>query len=329
MNNKLPCYAVYSKIKVPWNYLYMCLFAVGCVVAVIGNTIALVVLSKKQMRSKSNKILSSLAVSDALVGYILFPFVTYQMFHLQTLSDCNFKYARDFIVYVIIGVSGITVVIIAYDRYILLTKVWNYGKIVTDCKVNSWICFSWLVPITVMAFNAAGKILKWQIAYSISRIVIAVCITLVLIVSIVLYFLISKAIRRGGRLLLQSNMLHNTGSMKGYQSKRCINLAKKVSMIIICYVICFIPGLIAVVIGGVFADKRTITETVGYHHFSLLTLFMASLNSCLNPIIYTVKYAEFRKCLRKTMRIFKRDWQFSYSVNKIQSFRMRSEKTDD
>ena len=80
------CHLIYQSITSPTTYIYACLFIISGIIAAVGNTLALVILWQPQMRTKANKILRSLVVSDAMVGYFLFPHATYMMFTPITLK---------------------------------------------------------------------------------------------------------------------------------------------------------------------------------------------------------------------------------------------------
>ena len=85
------CHLIYQSITSPTTYIYACLFIISGIIAAAGNTLALVILWQPQMRTKANKILRSLVVSDAMVGYVLFPYSTYMMFTPSTLKVCIWK----------------------------------------------------------------------------------------------------------------------------------------------------------------------------------------------------------------------------------------------
>lgn len=136
--------------------LYSFLLVIGSLMAAVRNTIALVVLLQPRMRSKSNKLLTSLAVSDALVTYVLIPFIAIQVMYKENLINCQMKHIREFLSYILVPVSGYTILLISYDRYISLTKITRYHTIVTNKKVNIWICLSWCFPISLMTLNTLG-----------------------------------------------------------------------------------------------------------------------------------------------------------------------------
>lgn len=290
------CYT-FNLIDPPSNYIYFCLFIIGAILAIVGNTISLIVLCQPQMRSKSNKILTSLALSDALVGYVVFPYIAYQMFYTQDFRDCRFEYVQSFVVYSNIGVSALSVSLIGYDRYILLTKVWNYESIVTKTKVNTLIIFTWSIPFALMTVDIIGKLMDLMKLYLAIRVVLGFLIISVLVIIVVLYFLITRAIHNAGKSVAGEKNINRHSRRNHIRSAR---LAKKVCIIIACYIFCFLPGLGAIIIFATVPGKTLITST-SLQQFCLFALFLACFNSCLNPIIYTMKYGKFRRNVIKML----------------------------
>ena len=54
------------------GYFYILLVMIAGVTAVIGNTLAIIVLLQPTLRTKTNKLLTSLVVSDLLMSYVVF-----------------------------------------------------------------------------------------------------------------------------------------------------------------------------------------------------------------------------------------------------------------
>lgn len=133
-------------------YTYGVLFVICGIVAAIGNLIALYILISEQ-KSKSNIILSSLAVSDTLTGFIVFPLNAYQSFTMSAQSSCTIDIARSFFALAMIGSSVLTLVVIAVDRYILMTRFPSYHNIVTKRRVNLTLSICWLFPAVVASLR--------------------------------------------------------------------------------------------------------------------------------------------------------------------------------
>lgn len=247
------------------------------------------------MRSKSNRILRSLAVSDALIGYIMFPLLSYQAFHPKYLRDCTQQNIRQFLLYTLVGASAFTVALISYDRYILLTKLWHYDKHIGHSKVTLLICISWLIPIVGVILDLIAKVLNIVELLYVTKVVKVITITLVLVLIAFFYQHILRSIKKTEKQLRKTSRalpVRRTPSLRRYV------LAKQVSVLVTCHIVCFVPTLI----GGILWYSKCchgMTETSGFHGYLLFATFIACFNSCINPVIYASRYQEFRKCLKK------------------------------
>lgn len=297
-----PCILSYSLITSPENYIYLSLFIISSIIAVVGNTVALLVLCQPEMRSKSNRILKSLAVSDALIGYVMFPFLAYQMAYTETLRMCQYQYARQFLLYTLVGTSAIDVAIISFDRYTLLTKLWNYDKHISHRKITILIYLSWIIPFTGMVLDFIGNQLKLEKLLQGTSILKLTLILGVLIVIIVFYGLILKRIRQNEKKQRKNKEMEikNMITWCKLPCQRHIVLAKQVTFLILFHIMCFLPTMI-----GVAIERLNVGATImmknseAFHHYRVFATFIATFNSCINPMIYAARYPEFRRSLQK------------------------------
>lgn len=218
------------------------------------------------MRSnKSSKLLVSLAVSDSIIGYNISPLMAYQLFHQETFFNCQIKYVRDSIIYAISPVSSLTVAFIAYDRYISLTKPLLYRVIVTHGKVNRWIVVSWFIPVSLASFIIIGKTMYFHLTFILTRTFIAVSVSVIVLTIISVYFLIARTIERRQQQILPGKY----GNTRNYQANLSIKLANKVSVIVICYMICFIPASIGVLALVINYENKQIIYSVEFHQYMI------------------------------------------------------------
>ena len=293
--NDTNCYHAFSKVSSVSLQIYFYLFLVCCIFASFSNSVALVVFvnlnrSSKLSLKKSNKMLTSLAFSDLLVGMILYPFLCFQMSNRDNLKECEYNLTRDFIVYVLLIISGMHLVVIAYDRFITLTKPWVHEKYFPNKVVNLIIVLLWILPFILLTVDTIGKIQNLKLLYIVVRMILSLMILISLIIIIVFYILLTHRLHQR-----EKTIISGSSSARG-RSKRQVKLAKKISLLLLCSIICFFPAFIRILIGVIIRDA---VFTKIYHEYGLFVLFMASLTSCLNPIIYTLKYDEFRTCLKK------------------------------
>ena len=136
------------------------------IIAALGNTFCLIVLWQPSQRSKSNKILTSLAFSDCLVGYICYPLGIWLLHNGQQMSDqvCNVHRIHGFIVLWMACTSSCSIAFLAYDRFAHVTKSAQYHAIVTERNIYLVITLSWSLTFLLAVGNLFHNIVYVMLA---------------------------------------------------------------------------------------------------------------------------------------------------------------------
>ena len=328
------CQTRMADLTTPTTTIYGVLFIIGSVFTVIANTMVLVILWMPRNRSRSNKILTSLAVSDLLVGLVVFPINSYQVLASGGLTNCPVDYTRVYFAVFLEGSSVLTLAVVSFDRYVLMTKYNKYQTRLVKRLTAALIAAAWLIP-------AAAPVLRWvgRVPYLVFIFVIFFAPFFILIAC---YFLIARALRKQELLLikrhkesfvieseeLETMKDHNnvTTSKDGDIIKSCdqpttsqtttttknrmrtekahIKLAKSVIWLLIVYFCCVTPKNIWIII--YLADSfEHFWKPLPHQNYYLFAMLMVSFNSFFNPIIYFWKNPQIRKGLRKLLRISK------------------------
>lgn len=140
------CSVLFSNLNASVREVFFVLFILGAVLSAIWNTVASVVLVQPQMRCRSNKILTSLVVCDALIGYTFLPFMAYSTYNETHLRNCSLDLARDIVTVSLLGTSGINIGLVAFDCYVLLTNLSSYNHYMSHKRINFAIALSWIFP---------------------------------------------------------------------------------------------------------------------------------------------------------------------------------------
>lgn len=284
--------------------VYGVLYLLNGVVAVAGNLISAKIMWRREMKqTHSNLILKSLIISDALVGCISCPVHSYQLLTQSYLNNCNYERIRDFIGLSLASTSSLTVTMIALDRYLLLTKLNNYSKYMNKKKIKILLVIVWIFPPVASTLRYANFTL-----YRYVYVVAVISSTLVISIS---YFLVLKEIHRKRKRLqsvqkrdmITSVHHHHTHLQLGHSANKRIQedfelkLAKKVTFLVMCFLICIIPSVITVVVRA-FIQPNELTSS-SLQNAYLFSFFIAALNSSINPFIYASKYPEFQTHLKE------------------------------
>ncbi|XP_066911521.1 adenosine receptor A3-like [Clytia hemisphaerica] len=288
MEGGFPCYGLFSSLDVTFNIIATTFYGLSSIIAAAGNTFCLIVLWQPSQRSKSNKILTSLALSDCLVGYVCLPLVIW----LMNTSDITSVRCRVEKVYSVLtlwmgGSSLCSVVFLAYERYLHIARANRHYHNLTNRKVNLIMILYWSMAFMVSLASTydASVYMFFGICNTVTSVIFM----------IVSYFYIWDAVRQSRRRIAA-----NIGGQQqvGYY----IRCTKNVLIIILCYLIACLPTLIFIIlllIGG--ANPSLFSENLKVITPVVVT-YIALSNSCTNPFLYVWKDPNFKAGCKTILR---------------------------
>ncbi|XP_057293675.1 5-hydroxytryptamine receptor 4-like [Hydractinia symbiolongicarpus] len=285
-----------SLLHEPLVTVFGVLFSFIAVATVLGNILVLAVLRLGINGKKSNHILTSLAISDLLVGLILAPLTSWQLI-TRNLHNCEVEAVRVYFTAFLICTSLLTVALIALDRYILLTKLGHYRRCMTSKRTSILILFAWLIPGIAPLLRFVGK-------YTYLSILILICFGSFLLL-ILSYYYLTKAVREKEKTLnshrRDSRICFHLDSRRSKKQrareKAHIKLAKIVIIIVMCHFFCLISTNIWIAF-DLLKVAYSFISPLTHQCLYLAALVTSQINSCLNPVIYFLKNPEFRRGFR-------------------------------
>jgi 7 transmembrane receptor (rhodopsin family). len=300
----------FSLIEPPATHIYATLFIVFAIVAAFTNITALCVLWSPRTISKSNRILVSLAVSDMMTGLLGFPVSAYELLSNQK-DSCDFDNFRAFVSLVLTGSSNLTLALISFDRYLLLTKYSKYNKVMSSRLLTILILICWIYP----SVTPALKYVKNPYPYLASLVLIFYGPILFIIV---FYCLLVREIYQSGKNIQQHGRKHLTGKKKiaptdddittpsanaqlKRSEKRHLKTAKAVAALLACYCVCMAPfnlWLVCSIVNG----SHPFIDLLSLQHWYVFGVAVAGWNSCLNPFFYLSKQPGAKKKLRVLLK---------------------------
>ncbi|XP_047129780.1 alpha-1A adrenergic receptor [Hydra vulgaris] len=285
------------------------LLCIATCAATFCNILVLTIFIKMWKKSASNHILLSLAIADVLVSVILGPITVLQLFDVEISKECTANFIRGYFLIFLVGSSLLTLALVSYDRYLLLTKLSNYNKYMTINKAIFLIVFSWVFP---------GLIPITKRIYVFYSILCIIMYTFPLIALVTFYLLITREVRKREKDLFFKKYnsskkycpaeLNIHSDAEGVRHPNAesfrkhfthLKLAKSITVLIACYFACIFPLNIWMFLELVKVEYSKYSSNIFY----LCSLLLMQVNSCINPVIYFSKQKEFKK---KFKNIFKR-----------------------
>ena len=271
------------------------------IVAAFGNLLALYVFYKDhKLHCRSTVCLLSLVITDLLVGSLLQPAFTLQLFSKDARSMCGLNAFRRFITAMLMGASMSSIALISYDRYLLLSKASQYNSYMTPRRVALLIFLCWILP-------GLSPLLNYTFGgHGLFSAVIFVYTFVMLFVISWSYFTIMRIIRRNEDLLNRTlkNTNGNTLAASASTNKRRMRAARAIMVVLICFVFsnapltCYLAIIAASSIAGSSFIDGWIIDVL-----YVTTITITLMNSIINPIIYYFRIPNFRSSLLRTMNI--------------------------
>lgn len=277
-------------------------------VIVFGNLLVLLSIAKfKSLKSAANIFITSLSCADFLVGLCTLPM--YSLLYLsRNFNDMKYPCVLKF-VFVLMSLCGslLSLVLIAYDRYVAVTKPLQYQIIMTRPKARKMVILLWIYTIAVCIVplfwnyydpnkqNPCNYFVIFPRLYT--AYVSYFSIFILLIVSLFFYiriFIVAKAYRKKH---LHRQVKLGKKSLKQFEKET--KSAKFMAMILFLFFAFWIP-LQGVGPLGYLAVKQNLVEAL--KNFALC---LAMSNSAVNPIMYCWFRKDFRRAFKKLLCIGK------------------------
>ena len=273
--------------------------SLSCPFTVLLNVLVIVaVKTKRRLQTHLNILLSSLALTDLLVGLVVQPLhITTTVFHLQGKSaDDVCKTMSAFLISFLSfsAASLFHLALVSGERYLAIKYPFIHGTVVTKRRLIAATVLVWsVVPLRVVLVNLRSISLIFQ-----GAIVILIVLFLVLVYQ--------EARQHEKQILSQQVSLEARAKFE--KEKKALKLT---TTIILAIGLCYIPTFILVFITGRLMYGVSFTLGSSFYHISVLPMIF---NSLLNPVIYTVRKEQFRIAFIEL--IFKKDFQGAKEIER-------------
>ena len=270
------------------------------ITASTGNfLVIMVILSRRQLRTRPNSLICCLAVTDFSVGLVMQPLVSTQLFNEQAGRNCIVTYMLYGTGTLICGASSLILVLISYDRYLHLVKLQNYTKYMSKRKIIAILLFCCIIP----AFNGClvFKDTTRPAMHIMSVSALVLCTVALAFWNGRIYSFINNRSKimplRAARASKVAERMH---------LKRQSRLARTLLIIIGCFVICWAPFTVYTIYSTIFKMRGiSVSKSCVYANSVHCVAFTFGLcNSSINPAIYFWRNQTLRAEAKKFTRIF-------------------------
>ncbi|XP_072174685.1 neuromedin-U receptor 2-like [Diadema setosum] len=293
---------------------FVIIVAILSIFIVLANSfVVLTVLRYRHLRTPTNFIIFSLAVSDLLNGLLGAPLMCYHEMTSCSSRSSNFAAAIPPAFGRYLGtVSFMHVVALTADRYVAVTRPLRYASSITNkkvliCVTEVWVSVSLLylihTIITMQTFVSEGTgnqcdgsrltntVDLWTYG-------LLTAIALCAIPSLIVFNLhiLMIAIRQSTAIANLGRALSVEEQQRDANSSR-LKAVKTTSMIVGLFCLCWSPAVLHLLLRMIVDMRREVFIASYYFSFSLTTI-----SSVLNPVIYCYRNQAFREAFRSLVR---------------------------
>ena len=286
----------------PW--IFAAVASIISPTAVLLNALVIIaVKQRKELQRASNILLSSMAVTDLLVGSICVPlsavvglFVPYQIQADHYICKLDSVAISFTITLAICSIFHLTM--IAWERYVAIQKWIDYRVIVTRSRLKKLAIIAWVSSIVSVSpthfITALTGILReneMALALEIFFLVLSAFLFLALSLIIYFYFMVYLGVRK--RKLNQIRRVSELVNAKLEQ-----RVAVTTSLVTVALILSFFSNAVIGMLEGVYPvlRKRFVLQLRDTLLYS---------NSVVNPLIYCYRDCRFRNAVLEILRIRK------------------------
>ncbi|XP_041485997.1 somatostatin receptor type 5-like [Lytechinus variegatus] len=287
----------WSWYPISWTWVTFGELFVG-LVGIIGNLLVIIVLFQRRANSRStDTLIGALAVADLFTSIALLPVQSAKTVPVSLYGQVYCKLVwLPMCLWIWTFMSGFVLTAISVERYIAVTHPIYFNRILTRRRVSEVVVFLWILSmlicipgtfrVDVDKVNRRCEFLEipYEVDVAFSFYVTMVQSFIPTIIMAVTQTLIAI------KLKAQSKRFEGSKSHHLAASRAVI---KMMFIVIIAYIVCWTPTKVLFLITTVFRSQTELESPI-----SKCFLVLAALNSSINPIIYSIRYQEFRSAVR-------------------------------
>ncbi|XP_072253826.1 trace amine-associated receptor 13c-like [Leuresthes tenuis] len=280
--------------------LQVVLFSIPVLTVTLNLLVIISISHYRQLHTPTNILLLSLAVSDFLVGLVTMPgeiIRTTICWFLGDLMCFSYKYLS----YIITSASIGDMVLISIDRYVAICDPLHYPTRVTERRVKLCVCLCWLCSalysllfmkddLTLLGRHNScyGECVVFidDISGSVDLVLTFILPVTVITVLYMRVFVVAVSQARAMRSHVTAVKLQLSVTIKTKKSE--LKAARTLGVLMIVFLICFIPYYCVSLVEVDLLNSSSAS----------FVFYLFYLNSCLNPVIYTLFYPWFRKAVK-------------------------------
>ena len=292
-------------MQTPASGLFFVWRCVLVFLALCGNTLVIVVFIRvRGLRTLTNYFIISLAIADLITAFTVIP----SFFPVQELPNdirgmlyCRLV-ASDVFMWTALKASVFNLIAVTLERYLAVVYPLRHKRLFSPKKAKICIAITWLVAVVVNSFAAVVLTVKngeCVVVWNSDFVRITVGVSVFLFTYLIpVFVMLLTYIRILAKLRTQSKAASQT-SQRAHSRNRLVvyhaasrGVIETLFIVVLTFALCWTPDQAAFLAQNVGTFDYEGSDI--YPYFLLLAL----TNSCVNPVIYSIKNRSFRKSIK-------------------------------
>jgi hypothetical protein len=292
--------------KVGLLYLRLVFCAIVMISTIFGNLlVCFAVLLYKNLRTQTNVMLVSLAISDVLM-VVSMAFNSTMILHNQWLFTDTMCTVVSSLALTLCFISILHLCLLSIDRYLSIKKPFKHRDLMSKRTVTVLMVLIWLVPSVVVNLPYADFEFRSSVFGCLKDtsqhhnptstfLLVVVFVMLPFFVLFYVYVYLFKVVRQHARRILDLQPSQDGANNLRPVLKQEVKSIKTFAFVIGAFLLCYTPFFLF----GSYASSRG-TDTISDDVMSAVT-WLAFCNSFCNPVVYSLRYKHFREAFRKIL----------------------------
>ena len=303
----------------PWVFAAVS-FIISPTVVLLNALIIIAVQRRRELQRASSILLSSMAVTDLLVGSICVPLsaVVGLLVPYQILTDhyiCKLDFVAISVTITLAICSIFHLTMIAWERNVAIRKWIDYKVIVTRSCLKKLAITAWVLaivtvsPLPLMVITGIMSENAMILASEIFHIVLSVLVMSALGLIIYFYVMVYLGVRKR-----KLNQIRQVNELVNAKLKR--RVAMTTALVTVALILSFFPNAVIGFLEGVYPVLRK-------HWVIRLMDTLLYSNSVVNPLIYCYRDCRFRNAVLEILRIRKPEKRPSVAIAVVRFVRRK------
>ncbi|XP_071500771.1 allatostatin-A receptor-like [Diadema antillarum] len=308
ISTKVPLSSGWTWQAITWSW-WSILQMFTAMLGIVGNSLVIIVLfTRRQLSRSTDTLIGALAAADLLASVFMIPHPMPRTVPSSVLGQlyCKVVYTSMFL-WISFNASIFTLTAIAVERYIAVAYPFHFKNFITRKRVVIVITCSWIMGFITTIFefkttyvdNSSNHCSSLFLSKDTQMLMGTILFLLVFVIPALLSLTMQAMTAHA--LYRQSLVFRKEGNQEGRSnpSARHLEARKRVLqmlfIVVLIFIICWGPSQCFYFT----FNLGLLPDSYWYSPLSNALVLLSFGNSCANPIIYTIRYPEFREAIRE------------------------------